>query len=592
MLNGIDKIQTSLCKNANNSGNNKPRQDGVNRFIGKTAFIWIIVVGASLLVSAGPALGQFTVQPMQIEFAITPGKEIKSALTVKSFDPNDHYTINMSAVELTQEENGSWAFIEPNDVNDPNSAFYGFDVSKLSSCKDWISLNPSTFDLPPLGDVPVEISLRVQRRVRGFYGAAILTTTSPMQGVGNISVVLRFVTPVILEVQDRPVRPVIEATDVGLKFFEVTGDSPARSMVTMDIENDGGTYSSIKPAVRIWALMPDGHWRVITTADLQEKKIIPGAKLKLKADVRKRLPSGKYKLAGILFVDGRRTKKIEKEMDFAGDESVNGVAVDAPLDLEPIDLTMEGLPGATRMSTIKVYNASKETVNVRAALGLQNILQNLSMGDVKGIDLDCTKWIEVTPEQFTLRGDGGVQTLRVVNKIPENMAAAYPCYYTLLALWASYPDGKQAGYTTTNICVRNKQVDAGPSVVALKVIPQDLGDSKYLVAASFCNNGLVHFVPIRVKAGLAMANGIQRVTTFMSGNPTLWLPFETRDFSGVLDLSNIPADLYSLAAAIEYAPGVWADKQMAVRVSIEGERRVMQVLGVQEELSNPVEVRW
>jgi hypothetical protein len=591
MRNGIDRIQASLYRNVNNSGNNKPRQDGVNRVAGKTALIWIIVIGASLLVSAGPAFGQFTVQPMQIEFAITPGKEIKSALTVKSFDPNDNYNIHMSAVELTQEENGSWAFIEPNDVNDPNSAFYGFDTSKLSSCKDWISLDPANFDLPPTGSVPVEITLRVQRHVRGFYGAAILTTTGPMRGVGNVSVVLRFVTPVILEVQDRPMRPVVQATDVGLEFIKGTGLSPARSTVTMDIENDGGTYSSIRPAVRIWALMSDGHWRVITTTDIQEKKIIPGAKLKLRADIRKRLPSGKYKVAGILFVDGRRAKKVEKEIDFAGDTSVEGIAADAPLDLEPIDLNMDGLPGATRMSTIKVYNASKETVNVRTALGLQDILQNTAMGNVKGIDLDCTKWIEVTPEQFTLRGDGGVQTLRVVNKIPETIAA-YPCYYTLLALWASYPDGKQAGYTTTNICVRNKQVDAGPSAVALKVIPQDLGDSKYLVAASFCNNGLVHFVPIRVKAGLAMANGIQRITTFMSGDPTLWLPFETRNFSGVLDLSNISADLYYLAAGIEYAPEVWVYKQMAVRVSIEGERRVMQVLGVQEELNNPVEVRW
>jgi hypothetical protein len=592
MLNGSDGIQTNVYINVNNSGSNKSRQAGTTRVVNKLALIWIIVIGASLLISAGPAFGQFTVQPMQLEFAVTPGKEIKSSLNVKSFDPNDHYDINMSVVDLTQGEDGSWAVIEPNDVNDPNSPFYGFDLSKLSSCKDWISLDPTNFDLGPLNVVPVEITLRVQHRVRGFYGAAILATTNPMQGVGNISIVLRFVIPVILEIQDRPVRPIVQATDVGLEFHEATGESKSRSMVTMDIENDGGTYSSLKPAVRIWALMADGHWRVITTTDFQEKKIIPGAKLKLKADVRKSLPSGKYKMAGILFVDGRRAKKVEKEIDFVGDTSIKGVAADAPLDLEPIDLTMDGLPGATRMSTIKVYNASKETVNVRAALGLQSLLQNTAMGNVKGIDLDCTKWIEVTPEQFTLRGEGGVQTLRVINKIPET-TAAYPCYYTLLALWASYPDGQQAGFTTTNICVRNKQApNGGPSAAALKVIPQDLGDSKYLVAATFCNNGLVHFVPIRVKAGLAMANGIQRVSTFMTGDPSLMLPFETRDFSGVLDLSNIPADLYRLAAGIEYAPDVWVYKQMAVRVSIEGGRRVMQVLGVQEELNNLVEVRW
>ena len=76
------------------------------------------------------------------------------------------------------------------------------------------------------------------------------------------------------------------------------------------------------------------------------------------------------------------------------------------------------------------------------------------------------------------------------------------------------------------------------------------------------------------------------------GNPNLMLPFETRDFSGVLDLSYVPADVYALAAAIEYAPGLWAPKQMAVRVSIEGDRRIVQVLGVEEELSELIEVQW
>ncbi len=590
MRDRINRMDACLNNNTNKSDNNKPRQSGANRIVDRAGLIWIIAIGVAFLVSASPAFGQFTVQPMQLELAVTPGKLIKSAIRVQSFDPNDVHDIYLSVVELSQMEDGSWDIIEPNNFTDPNSPYFGFDISKLSSCKDWISLSPNTFELAPYGLVPIEVTLRVERGTRGFYGAAIIVTTSPMQGVGDVSVVLRFVVPVIVEIQDRPMRPRVQATDIGLEFIKASGQYPARSMVTMDIQNDGGTFSRIKPAVRIWSFT-DGHWRVITTTDFQEKSIIPGAKLKLKENIRKPLPSGKYKAAGYLFVDGRRTKKIEKEIDFVGDTSITGIAEDAPVDLDPIDLTMEGLPGATRTSTIKVINASNETINVQTAMGLPSILQSNAMGEVKGEDLDCTGWIQVIPEQFTLRGEGGVQTLRVVNTMPET-AAIHPCYYSLLALWATYPDGRKAGVTTTNICVKNKLVETEPAAVALKLTLQDLGESNYLVVARFGNFGMIHFVPIRVKAGLTMPNGIFRVSTFMMGNPNLMLPFEKRDFSGVLDLSYVPADVYALAAAIEYAPGLWAPKQMAVRVSIEGDRRIVQILGVEEELSDLIEVQW
>lgn len=590
---GMDSCLDSNDINKNNKGRLSISAPGF--VINRSGLIWIVAIGVALLVSANPAFGQFTVQPMKLELAVTPGKLVKSLLRVKSFDGNESHSISMSAVDLGQLEDGSWDIIEPNNIKDPNSPHFGFDISKLSSCREWISMTPNNFELTPFGVQPVEITLRVERGVRGFYGAGILATTSPIQGAGDISVVVRFFVPVIIEIQDRPARPVVQATDIGMEFIKASGESKARSIVTMNIANDGGTYSRIKPTARIWSFA-DGHWRVITTTEFEDKSIIPGARLKLRANIRKRLPSGKYKVAGYLFVDGRRSKKVEKEIEFVGDTSISGVAADAPLDLDPIDLSMEGMPGASRTSTIKVYNASKETVNIQTAMGLPSILQLGTLGDVKGEDLDCTQWLQITPEQFTLRGEGGVQTLRVVNTMPKDLPVPYPSYFSLLALWGTYPDGQKAGHTTTNICVRNKRIDASPSAVALKLIPQDLGESKYLVVTSFGNNGMVHFVPIRVKAGLTMTSGatsgINRVSTFLSGNPNLMLPSETRNFSGILDLTYVPADIYRLTAAIEYAPGVWEDKQIAVQVSIEGDQRILKVVQIEEELNELIEVKW
>ena len=253
MRNGINRMDACLNNSTNKSDNNKPRPSGANRIVDRAGLIWIIAIGVAFLVSASPAFGQFTVQPMQLELAVTPGKLVKSELRVQSFDPNDVHEINLSVVELNQSEDGSWDIIEPNNFTDPNSPYFGFDISKLSSCKDWISLSPNTFQLDPWGAVPVIVTLRVERGVRGFYGAAIIATTSPMQGVGDVSVVLRFVVPVIVEIQDRPMRPKVQSTDIGLEFIARQGQNPARSMVTMDIQNTGGTFSRLKPAVRIWS---------------------------------------------------------------------------------------------------------------------------------------------------------------------------------------------------------------------------------------------------------------------------------------------------------------------------------------------------
>ena len=576
--------------NINKSDNSRFSPSVTNQVFNGSGLRWIIAIGVALLMSSYPAFGQFTVQPMRLELAVTPGKVVKTILSVHSFDPDEFYNMNMSVAELSQSEDGAWEIIEPNNLTDPNSPFFGFDISKLSSCSDWISLRPNSFELPPNGTIPVVVSLRVERGVRGFFGAGIIASTNPIRGQGDVAIVVRFLVPVIVEIQDRPIRPIVQATDIGMEFIPASGEYPARTTVSMNIENTGGTYSGIKPAVRIWSFS-EGHWRVITTTEFPERHIIPGVKLNLQTDIRKKLPKGKYKAAGILFVDGRRTKRIEKEIEFAGDPAVARAAADAPLDLDPVDVTMDAMPGATRTATLKVINASDETVNIRTAMGLPNILQIGALGDVKGEDLDCTGWVKITPEQFTLRGEGGQQTLRIVATMP-NTSMLHPCYFSLLALWASYPDGQEAGFTTTNICVRNSTVDAQPSAVALKLTIQDSGESQYLVVARFGNYGKIQFVPIRVKAAVTMSSGMNRASMFLSGKRNLMLPFETRDFYGVLDLSNIPADRYSLAAAIEYAPNLWADKQMAIRVSTEGERRIVQIEGVEEELNELIKVNW
>jgi hypothetical protein len=70
------------------------------------------------------------------------------------------------------------------------------------------------------------------------------------------------------------------------------------------------------------------------------------------------------------------------------------------------------------------------------------------------------------------------------------------------------------------------------------------------------------------------------------------LPFETRQFSGVMDFSVIPADTYLLVGRLEYAPGQFERTQKLIQVSIEGEQRIVRTIGTQIELGENVEVKW
>ncbi|UCC96732.1 MAG: hypothetical protein JSW66_12910 [Phycisphaerales bacterium] len=557
----------------------------------RPGLIWLAAMGLALLVSAGPVFGQLSIQPMKLEVQVTPGKIVNSVLDFRNYDPNATHAMDLSVVELSQSEDGQWQVIEPNEINDPNSPSFGFDLSRLSSCKEWVRLKTNTVTLAPLQSVPVEVNLRVPRGLRGFYTAGIIASVRTPRGRG-LTVRMEFLVPIIAEIEGRAVTPKIETTDVGLQFVPAGGAGPGTTWASMRIQNDGGTFSRLHPVVRVWALS-GGYWRVITTREFGEHGILPGAKINLRANLFKNLPSGKYKVAGELYVDGRRAKRVQKEIDFVGDPKISQVAADRPLDLDPLDITIESLPGTTRTGMIKVFNGAEATVNVRTALGLPEVLQTRAAGDIKGPDLDCSSWLKVIPEQFTLQGEGGRQNLQIISTMP-NPVATHPCYYSLLALWATYPDGQQAGVTTMPICIRNTNIQVQPKAEGLKIDLQDLGQSKFLIATTFGNYNTIHFAPITVRAGVIRtsdASGIPRASTYLGGNPRLMLPFEIRQFSGVMDFSTLPADMYLLVGRLEYAPGQFARTYKLIQISIEGEQRIARTLGTQMELGE-VEVTW
>ena len=560
-------------------------------------FLWMVAIGAAFLATAGSAFGQygsFTITPMKLNINVTPGGEVKTVVNIQNLDPNETFTVDISIVELTQSPNGEWMIVDPNSVNDPNSPSYGFDLRRLSSCGSWIRLAYNAVTLEPSQMVPLEVSIRVRRGVHGFHTAGILASVRPRPGVTELPINVRFLVPVIVEIETRPMAPKVQATDVGLQHVPASGAGPATTLVTMGIQNNGGTLSELKPLARIYAFSKD-HWHLVTTSEFDNKRIIPGAILKLEADIGKTLPSGTYRVRGELYVDGRRTKPVDSVLEFKGDPTITKVMADAPIDLKPLDLTIDCTPGSLRADTITVYNASDESVNIQTAMGLPSHLQQLVGDNVRAVDLDCTSWLQISPQNFTLPGGGGRQNVQIVAKLP--LGAAHPCYYSLLALWATYPDGQRAGFKTANIFLNNNTITAEPMAQGLNVRLQELDESKFLITSTFRNLKTIHFKPLSVRAGLIPTSGpgamsVPRLSTYLYGDPSPMLPFETRTFSGDLDFSILPAGRYILTGRLEYAPGQVARPMSLIDISIQGERRIVQTVGTQLELGEAVEVSW
>ena len=562
--------------------------------------IGIVVIGAMLCLSAGSAFGQygsFTITPMKVEAQITPGKTIQSVLRIQNLDPDSAHTIDLTLVELTQSLQGDWLIIDPNDpntYNDPNFLSVHFNVKRLASCRSWIRLANNSVTLQPQQFAPLELSIRVPRGEKGFRTAGILATVRPREGMTAVPLSVRFLVPVVVEIETRPIRPRINAIDVGLRYEKASASGPSTTFVSMTIRNDGGTLSRLKPLARIYAYSKN-HWHLVTTVEFDEKRIIPGAVLTLEHNIFKALPSGQYKIQGQLYVDDRRTKPVEKILDYQGDPKVTGVKADAPLDLKPLDLMIDCTPGSLRAETITVYNASDETINIQTAKGLQSHLQSTVGSDFKGVDLDCTNWLQISPETFTLPGRGGRKKVQVVAKLP--IGATHPCYYSLLALWATYPDGQTAGARTANIFVNNSLIATQPEALGLSVRLNELGDSKYFVSATFRNLKKIHFKPFSVKAGILPTTGpvalrVPRLSTYLSGDPSPMLPLVDRTFVGELDFSTVPAGQYFLTGRLEYAPGEIAYTERLIEISIQGDERIVETKGTQLEIRGDVEVHW
>ena len=564
---------------------------GNNRLLAR--FIGIV---ALVLLAGGSAFGQFLVQPMKMELSLPPGQRYWPEMIIENMDGVPR-TVDLRLVGLTQDPNGVWLQIEPDAeitqeadgsrwVNAGADRDMRVNVSKMRSCREWLKLEKDSVDIGPYQRAPIKVRVEVPPGLRGYHSAAIMVSSllAPAgEGGFSAAVILEFLIPVIIEVQGRPEPTDIGLVDVGLEFRRRTASKPPATLVTMDIANEGGSYSRFVGMSRVWGKW-GGHWRIITEQTLPEKGILPGIHLHLAQDVGRALPSGDYKVESMLYVDGRRSPVFKKEFEFKGDERVMKIRADAAIDIRPRELFIEMIPGATRADRIAMVNASEEAVTVDVEVSVPPHMVNAAYKDLRGPDFSCVDWVTVTPQRFELRGHGS-RNLRVMATMPKP-AGQYPNYYAMVTLRARYPDGQNAGTTKARLCILNKNGEATARLLNTQLTLSESAPNRYLVTARFSNIGPTHITP-DCRAVLTLPPTETARARFLLGSDAydqsgIMLPLEKRYFTGVLDVSKLPAGMYRLTVVLNGDAGRLVQGQTALRVVDSGERKVVEVMNVEE----------
>ncbi|HYG75125.1 MAG TPA: hypothetical protein VEK08_08990 [Planctomycetota bacterium] len=526
----------------------------------------------TLLASSLPVWAQsqgLIITPMRVEAAARPGQAADRIIKLKN-TADESKIFDLTLVNLVQARDGGWIVVEPGNSEVELSEY---------SCLEWTTLSAKTVTVDAMQMSPVTVTVRPPARARGFYFAGILVQArTPAQQKG-VSVAVRFLIPILLDVQGRPERQQIRLAEAGLVYREETPKKRAATFATLNVRNEGRTYSRIKGQIKVQHLS-NKTWKHVLTVWTKDIGLVPGANVELPVDVNRRLPSGHFKISAALSVDGRMLSPVEREISFSGDPSATKVAVDTALTLNPSEICIAGIPGATRTTLLSVENSADHPVSIETRAFLPPPMRGMSMGDLTGESLSCAGWIQVLPERFTL-GARAKQNVRIIASMPKT-ETTHAAYYGTVSLQASYLDGQSAGQTTSLVSVRNKHAEVKPSALAVRMSIAATESGGYAVQARFSNAGNIHVLP-SARVTVTSLTGRTEIKTALEGDQGQMLPLESRDFSRLMDFEKVPPGSYILKAELGTATEVLASQSLPIVVSVADGKCIVNVITDEED---------
>jgi hypothetical protein len=497
------------------------------------------------------------VKPMRMETSAPAGRTIDVPLEIRNTAGSEIREIELRLAEISQNSDGSWRLVEPDSVED---------TSKQYSSVAWTSLGQSRANIAPLEPAEIMVRLSPPADARGAYFAAIIAETPAPEDSTGLVVRVRFVIPLIVEIEGRPARQQVALADVLMNYQDGTDGGKATTTAALRVKNEGRTFSRLAGEMTV-ERKNGKQWRPVTRFDIPERSIIPGMVLDLGKDLERRLPSGDYRLRGQLFVDGRRIAPLEKEIAFEGDPKADTLAYDTALVLTPSLVDMDIVPGATRTTVLRIENPGTDTVKVRMASVTPPSLAGVAMGDLLGSSLSAQPWTEIVPAEFSIR-PGVRQNVKIISRVPKT-GVDHPNYYGDLTLSGTYADGQSAGETRSTVHLSYNGVESSADARIEQIMLVEGGSpSQYFAQMRLTNIGNVHIEP-SARLFVLSAQGGQVKNVEFSGDDAPLLPLGKRTYSAELDLGGVPPGYYALRATAKIADEKQAIGQQIILIDAE-----------------------
>lgn len=523
-----------------------------------------------LLFGAGQqaAAQGFQVRPLSVEGEVPAGTTVEIPIEIVPTSAVEGRTLNVEVAQLGQASDGAFRAIA-----------YQPGTELPRSAAPWIEA-PAQIQLAPRDATILNLTMQVPSGARGNYAAAIVLSAPPPDDATGLRLTLRILIPIIIGTEGRPSRQDVRMADATLRYRLAEPDNPAEepaesqppvsTLVDTLIENNGGTFSRVSGNLWVDAMDESGAWRQVRRAEIAEMRILPETAIELPVDLGRLLPQGDYRLRGELYVDGRRTLPLQREVAFEGHPDVDALVTDIDLRFEPSVFRFDYQEGATRSGIVSIENPGLDPIEIEIGVGLPRDMAGRASADVRGEELSAAEWVSVAPDRFVLR-PGQTRNLRLVAQFPEAPPEHQNTYATLSAE-AYYADGQRAGSASGLVEVTVAEGTNEPMAELESLRVSSAGsEGEYALSLRATNIGNVLLRPSVEFLLVDEAGAVLRTGRLTSDADDPLLPLATRSFGGTLDIADLPEGEFTLLTLFRDGGVELADMVQTVRKSARGE---------------------
>ena len=382
----------------------------------------IILLGLVAILAVAPSYTRAQISlsftPMLVEMTAAPGETRTFEVTMMNEGRAATADFLVYTADLVQKPNGDY------EVVDVGTSEY--------SCAKWIKLSIDKASIGPSEAFAVRGTLTVPRAASGGRYAAVVFELIPEQRKGDpafasSTFVQRFATVVELTIPARQVQRRLDVTGFNVEYASETpayASTYGRDAVILsaELKNEGDIHVFARGSM----ILRDATGKRLREIPLGAGRgiVLPGASINLSSVLPGGLAPGDYIADISIRYGGMRpaTAKVPFRVGESGTEiaKMETSAVIAPFSVDPDQLDLSGIAGATVARPLIIENRSDQAIRVegRVATLAFDDAGELILDDVESSTPSCADWIEVKPDVVEIRPRAR-QVVRMMLSIPK-----------------------------------------------------------------------------------------------------------------------------------------------------------------------------